>query len=151
MVRCPGGSRTHRLVVTPISDRLTSFIGDDVLATYSRRRHAGGEWDSLAAAPLRLRRRLAGAGMLRRDGMKPDVFCDMLRRYVGSECEPDPIAWYLREATRAIRERRTAVDREARLRLARRNGLHSYYEWRLVQAIEAGYDSFWEYRKSRWP
>lgn len=135
---------------TPLWDRLLDATAGDPLRSYNARRDVGGEWDTLAATPLRKRQRLTSAGLMSVDGTRPDVFCDMLRRYVGSEVEPDPIAWYVRTALRALDEKQAAALRDYRRRVTRAAGVRSYYEVRLLAAMDAtGTTSYWAYRRSR--
>jgi hypothetical protein len=86
---------------------------------------------------------------MRRGGLPPDLFVDLLRRRIGSQCEPDPIAWFIREAQLAIVEQRAARHVDRMRRIAHRHGASSYYQHRDAQARAAGHPSFWHYRKSR--
>lgn len=131
---------------TPIYDRLLEVTGGNRLATFHGQ--PGGEWDVLRATPLRRRQRLTTAGWLARDGVKPDFFVDLLRRYGAGVIEGDPIEWYLREAHRATSERKAAAVADARRRLAKRAGLPSYYAYRTALARELGYPSLWVYRRA---
>lgn len=138
---------------TPIWDRLMSITGGNALATYHGQK--GAEWDVLRDVPLRTRRRLTSAGLMARDGEKPDVFCDLLVTYGGGEAERfdgyNPLAWWLREAVRALDERQSAVRKDRRRRLARRHGDRSYYAYRVAWCRERGYPSLWSYRQAmRW-
>lgn len=136
---------------TPIYDRLRLITGGNTLATYHGQK--GGEWDTLAATPLKLRRRLTGAGWLTLDGEKPDVFADLLCMYAGSEAENfdqgNPIAWFIREADRATTERSAAAQRDRLRRLAKASGDATYYDYRSEWCLERGYLSLWEYRKAK--
>lgn len=109
------------------------------------KRKPGGEWDTLRATPLRVRRSLTSAGYLSRHGMQPDDFADLLTR--NGVTDPDPIAWYVREARRALRERQQA--RRVGLDLARAHaaGCSTPFQHRDQQARALGYDSFWYYRR----
>lgn len=144
-------------VPTPVADRLDVIMGGECLATWNSsrghlgmdgKRHPGGEWDALRATPIRVRRRLTAAGYLARGGMQADTFADMLVRN-GAPDTGDPIAWYLREALRALRERQTAARVRRHALLARHNGHESYYAYRQAKCQEAGYASVWHYRKER--
>jgi hypothetical protein len=139
--------RVPRLVYseTPIADRLGAFTMGNTLATYHGQ--PGGEWDTLRNAPLRLRQRLTSAGWMSRRGEKPDVFVDLLRVY-GAPDDEDLIAWYLREANRAVLERRRVHDADVRLSRARLAGHRSYYELRTAQVRTEGHASLWAYRKA---
>jgi hypothetical protein len=132
---------------TPIGDRLKALVPDR-LATFHGQR--GGEWDTLRSTSLRVRRRLTSAGFMAFDGVEPDFFTDLLRMYVGTdEIEPDPIAWFIREAGRAITERQYAANRDRHRRLARRAGKPSYAAYRDAWCVEQGHASLWAYRKAK--
>jgi len=160
LVRNPGVTFTRRTgwfdVPTPTGDRLEQMTGGERLATWNRhrghlamdgKRKPGGEWDTLRAWPLRRRQRLTSAGYLARGGMSPDDFADLLVR--NGAPDHDPIAWYLREAERALRERRHAATVRRRALLARSAGHQSYYDYRTALARSLGYRSLWHYRKEQ--
>lgn len=121
---------------TPVSDLLDLVHASDwsTLATWNASRGTAGEWDTLRHYPLRVRRRLAGAGYLARHGDPPDVFADRLVRVFGeSTVGPDPIGWYVRTALVAIRERQRAARYRRHHAVARAHG----------------YPTYWHYRKAR--
>ena len=146
---------------TPITDNLYDITGGEPLATWNRlrgrlgsdgRRQVGGEWDAVRSLPLRVRRKLTGARYMSAHGPAPDQFAEIIRHRVPGEdsmTDDDVVAWYVREALRAIRERRTARQRDVKRAIAKRAGVNSYYEYRRLQAQAAGFDSFWAYRQHR--
>lgn len=143
-------------VPTPIGDRLEQMTGGERLATWNRhrghvamdgKRKPGGEWDTLRSTPIRRRRRLTSAGYLALGGMQPDDFADLLVR--NGAPSHDPIAWYLAEADRALKERRHAATVRRRALLARSAGHQSYYDYRQERARALGYRSLWHYRKEQ--
>lgn len=81
-------------------------------------------------------------------GEQPDVFADLLRRYAGSQVEPDPIDWFLRTATRAVREAQAAANLDRHRRVARSTGHKTYYAHRDAWCRLHGYPSLWAYRKA---
>jgi hypothetical protein len=131
---------------TPIWDRLEQITAGNTLATFNGQ--PGGEWDPLRHTSLRRRQRITGAGLMSRWGEPPDVFADLLRRYAGQECEPDPIGWFIREAERATVERQAARSVDRRRRLAKRARVDSYYVYRDMWCRERGFASLWHYRKA---
>jgi hypothetical protein len=131
---------------TPTHDRLSVLQAS--LATFHGQ--PGGEWDTLRGWPLRSRQRLAGAGWMARHGEKPDVFAEILCNVFGEQTVgPDPIAWYLREAERAVRECQAAARRLRHARLAASHGHRTYYAYRAAWVRSLGYRSLWEYRKDQ--
>lgn len=132
---------------TPIMDRLEQVTGGTTLATFHGQ--SGGEWDTLRHTSLSVRRSLTSTRWMSLDGEKPDVFADLLRTYGPSDVEPDPIAWFVREARQANAEARTARHRAVMLRVARRHGYRTYHEYRTEQARQQGHDSVWHMRKAR--
>lgn len=142
----------HERRPTPHLDALWDCLGGNALATWNGKRGTGGEWDALRSVPLKRRRRLTGAGYLRRDGMAPDQLAELIRTYgpAGSAswgtCEC--IDWYVRTALRALDERRTAHHYDRHLAYAKACGKRSYYALRDAAAQEAGYSSLWQYRKA---
>lgn len=133
---------------TPIHDRLVDITNGWTLATFHGQR--GGEWDTQRGTPLRKRRRLTGAGWMTLHGASPDRFADMLRGHVsGAELGPDPIAWFIREALRALDEVQAARQRDTKRRIAKAAGVKSYYEYRVRAAKAAGFESLWHYRQAR--
>lgn len=146
---------------TPIYDRLMNVTGGQRLATWNRDRgrlawgadrKIGGEWDLIRALPLKVRRQLTGAGFMAKHGSEPDVFVHDIKARVPGGVEMsdnDIIAWFIREARRAIPERRNAHMRDVKRGIAKRAGVRNYYEYRCQQARAAGFDSFWAYRQHR--
>lgn len=132
---------------TPIADRLDHMTEGLTLATWNRHRSAGGEWDTLKYTPLRVRQRLASAGFLSKMGEFPDVFADVLAR---NGCtDTDPIGWYIREAQRALRERREAARIGRDINLARSTGYDTLFKRRDALARAAGHASYRAYRRSQ--
>lgn len=132
---------------TPIYDRLVAAVGDVRLATYHGQK--GGEWNTLASFPLRVRQSVTGAGWMSRAGEPPDVFADLLTARLGENIVgSDPIAWFIREAQRATVERRNARYRNNRRRLGKTAG-GTHYTYRNQWCQARGYRSLWHYRRSK--
>jgi hypothetical protein len=129
---------------------LDRVMAGDTIATWNRHRQPGGEWDAIRALPIRTRRRLTAAGMMRRDGLMPDVAAERIIREVPGVGDLDAaLAWWARTALAAIGERRRVIDADARHRYARRNGHGTHYALRSAQARAAGHRSVWAMRQAR--
>lgn len=105
-------------------DRMTSRISTS----------GGGEWDALRSLPLRLRRRMIGARMLRPGALDPDQVADRLADYFGREfstCEA--VDWYVDNCRRELRHRDDT--RHAAI-----------YRRRVERLQRAGFRSLWHYR-----
>lgn len=133
---------------TPIGDHFDLVVRGEAHRS-SPGRHPGGEWDAWFALPRRQRRVLIGAGFARRNAMWPDDLADMIQRNHPNLGGP-PLEWFYRSAFDVLRERRHARNRDRHLRLAKRSGHRTYYERRAALAVEAGFVSFWHYRKTKW-
>ena len=115
---------------------LDRVVGQFRLATL-RRASDGGEWDTLRSCPIRVRRRLTGAGWLTRGGEPPDVLADFIIDRVSSvatTCEA--IEWYLSTAEAAVREQKSEAWRRQ-------------YQNRTRRAADAGFGSYWYLRLYR--
>jgi hypothetical protein len=139
---------------TPIGDHFDRIVrGEAHRSSPGRRpspgRHRGGEWDGWFALPRRKRRILIGAQFARRNAMWPDDLADMIERN-HPNLDGDPLEWFYRTTFQVLRERRAARNRDRHLRVARQSGHATYYQRRAALAAEAGYPSFWHYRKSKW-
>ena len=62
----------------------------------------------------------------------------------------EPLDWFYRTTFQVLAERRSARNRDRHLRVARQSGHSTYYLRRAALAVEAGYPSFWQYRKAKW-
>ena len=130
-------------------DELERVVGAEGLAS-SPGRHAGGEWDYILSLPRCTRRRLVGAGYMRRTGMSPDELEALIvPRVSGVETTDEAMAWYVRTCLVAIGERRTLARRRRHHRLARRNGFSTYFEYREFLAAREGHASHWHERKHK--
>lgn len=136
--------------MTWAAGELERVLGSDALATWNRDRQRGGEWDALAAVPLRTRQRLQGAGYLRLHGLLPDVAADVICANVsGVEGVDAAVRWYVRTALEAIAQERRVRHRVRHLRVARESGDATYYARRVRLAREAGHSGLWAYRQAR--
>lgn len=140
---------------TPIGDHFDHVVRGEAQRSspgnpkHRRHRHRGGEWDAWFALPRRKRRILIGARFARRNAMWPDELADMIERNHPNLDGP-PLDWFYRTAFEVLRERRAARNRDRHLRVARQSGHSTYYRRRAALAVEAGYPSFWQYRKAKW-
>ena len=133
---------------TPIGDHFDHVVAGEAHRS-SPGRYPGGEWDAWFALPRRKRRILIGAGFARRHGMWPDDLADLIERRHPNLDEP-PLEWFYRTTFQVLRERRAARNRDRHQRVASQSGHVSYYRRRAALAVEAGYPSFWQYRKAKW-
>lgn len=136
---------------TPITDMLHGVTKTEPLMTWNgsrtpKNRRTGGEWDTLRDIPLATRRRLTSARYMSRNGMEPDVFCMLLEEYGGTKVGPDPIAWFVRTAIRALDERQAARRRARETALARSTGHEGLFSHRDKLARDAGFRSYYHYR-----
>ncbi|HWL44574.1 MAG TPA: hypothetical protein VNQ73_16660 [Ilumatobacter sp.] len=130
-------------------DELDRVMRGDAIASRSGCR-PGGEWDALRALPVRVRRRLLGAGYLRPGGLEPDVAADLIASQVPGVGSVDAaIEWYVRTCLAAIAEARTDAGRRRRAQLARRGGHSTYYAYRSEWARDRGHQSVWHMRRDR--
>jgi hypothetical protein len=117
------------------------------------RRNAGGEHDAVRSLSMRQRRSLIGAGYLSaRRGEHPDVFADGLRSTGAgwvdmTDC--DAILTWCRMVLAGIIERRAERKAARRRKLAAAAQCDTEYTYRTMQAIRAGFLTFWQYRKAR--
>jgi hypothetical protein len=135
-------------------DELDRVVGGERLLTMSLRRledpRYGGEWDWRRNMDRRTHRRLAGAGWLSSQGEKPDTFADfIIARVPDVDDTCSAIDWYLRMASRSIREARRESHQHRHLRFARQQGHATYYAYRRALALEHGHGSLWHMRKDR--
>lgn len=113
---------------------------------------AGGEWDTLRRAPRGVLRRLTGARLLTPHGEEPDVAATY---YIGPNagiwdvCEA--MEWYLRICILFVDDRQRIANFERHIKLARRHGCRSYFEYRDGLSKLGGYPSYHYERKQRWP
>lgn len=133
---------------TPIGDHFDRIVRGEAHRS-SPGRHPGGEWDAWFALRRRSRRILTGAGFARRNAMWPDDLADMIERNHPNLDEP-ALDWFYRTAFEVLRERRHARNRARHLRVANQSGHSTYYQRRQALAVDAGYPSFWQYRKAKW-
>lgn len=120
---------------TPITDMLEGITGREPLATWNSsrtpaHRKVGGEWDTLRAVSLPTRRCLTGAGYMSLMGLEADVFSDFLQENGGTQVGVDPIAWFIRTALQALKERQTARRHAREKALVQSAGFNSYYHYR---------------------
>jgi hypothetical protein len=92
---------------------------------------------------------LIGAGFVRRNAMWPDDLADLIERNHPNLDGP-PLEWFYRTTLQVLRERRHARNRDRHLRVAKQSGHPTYYQRRAALAVEAGFVSFWHYRKIKW-
>lgn len=138
--------------MTPITDLLELVVGGERIATSARpAARRGGEWDAWYAVPLRKRQRLTGAGWARRRGMAPDQLADVIRQTYPHLSDSECVEWYVRTALLAIDESRRARRAARTARFCARIGARSYYAYRDVRCVLAGWPSFWAWRKAGYP
>lgn len=130
---------------------LDRVVGPEALASSPGPRN-WPEWDYLYSLPRRTRRRLIGAGYMRRGGMQPDLLADVIvPRVAEVETIDDAMEWYVKTCLTAITERRLLAHRRRHLAVARRNGHQTYYQHRTEYARSLGYDSLYDMRrKKKW-
>jgi hypothetical protein len=130
---------------TPVADMLEEITGGDSCASFHGQ--SGGEWDTLRETPLKVRRSLTSAGFFSLRGWQPDRFVDILVERGGGAVRGDPMEWYVRTARTALRERREAHRVGAEVALAKAGGHDTIFAHRDALAVEAGYCSYWKYRR----
>jgi hypothetical protein len=151
----------------PDDDRCETLAGEDLFAYLDlvvdgcrlrppRPEERGGEWDAIRGLGKGVRCRLAAGGWLRNTGWPPDVMARDAACILGREMDCDEfVDWYVDLATAimdrtATRQMMVVGERARRDRIARQNGLGSFYAYRTAQARAKGYSSLWARRKVEW-
>lgn len=126
------------------------MILDDADLYHLRPRRAGengGEWDMVRSWPRKVRRQLTGTGHLGNQyGIAPDQLAHDLAEHHGlnlSTC--DALDLWRRELLRILAGRRREQHQRRHLKVARRAGFATYYEYRTELYRQRGAESVHAY------
>jgi hypothetical protein len=140
----------YSLSVVGIEDEFDRVMGGEAV------RHPvhggrGGEWDTLRRLPRRSLRILTGARLLTPDGLFPDeAATHVIGPKLGLYDTCEAMDWFARTGLAMIAERRQRRNVERHLRVAKRAGFPTYYDYRNARSIEKGYRSLYDERVQRW-